>query len=184
MKLTYFLPLTVASMVRAATPTDYHSMASAIWAGLGGSETNNNNPPKESEPDSTLASSRPLSTMLPPSNRTTSDLNSPPAVSTSDRKPNSAGNGNSASSRSRWGQHNVDTDYENVIPDTGVTREYWLDLIQVTLSPDGIPRNVMTINGTMPGPTLTADWGDFIVVHVRNSLFESQNGTSIHWYVN
>ncbi|TID18280.1 laccase-like multicopper oxidase [Venturia nashicola] len=100
----------------------------------------------------------------------------------SDSKPSPALNGNSPNNRSHWGQYNIDTDYEKIVPETGVTREYWLDLIQVTLSPDGVPRTVLTVNGTMPGPTLTADWGDFIIVHVRNSLFESQNGTSIHWH--
>lgn len=40
----------------------------------------------------------------------------------------------------------------------------------------------MAVNGTIPGPTLFADWGDTIVVHVNNRLENSQNGTSIHWH--
>jgi hypothetical protein len=30
---------------------------------------------------------------------------------------------NTATSRSCWGEYDIDTDYYNVIPDTGVTRE-------------------------------------------------------------
>jgi FtsP/CotA-like multicopper oxidase with cupredoxin domain len=82
-----------------------------------------------------------------------------------------------------WCDYSVDTDYENVVPDTGVTREYWLDLTQVTISPDGVSRVAMAVNGSIPGPTIIADWGDNIVVHVTNNLSESQNGSSIHWYV-
>jgi FtsP/CotA-like multicopper oxidase with cupredoxin domain len=38
----------------------------------------------------------------------------------------------------------------------------------------------MTFNGTIPGPTLTADWGDTFVIHVTNNMQE--NGTAIHWH--
>ena len=40
----------------------------------------------------------------------------------------------------------------------------------------------MAINGTIPGPTLYADWGDEVVIHVRNLLHETLNGSSIHWH--
>jgi FtsP/CotA-like multicopper oxidase with cupredoxin domain len=40
----------------------------------------------------------------------------------------------------------------------------------------------MAVNGTIPGPTLFADWGDTVVVHVTNSLTTSLNGTSIHFH--
>ncbi|USP73626.1 hypothetical protein yc1106_00900 [Curvularia clavata] len=69
-----------------------------------------------------------------------------------------------------------------VVPDTGVTREYWLELTDVTVAPDGVSRSAMAVNGTIPGPTLFADWGDTVVVHVTNNLETSQNGTSIHWH--
>lgn len=39
----------------------------------------------------------------------------------------------------------------------------------------------MTINGSIPGPTLFADWGDEVVVHVTNSL-TNNNGSSIHFH--
>lgn len=40
----------------------------------------------------------------------------------------------------------------------------------------------MAINGTIPGPTIFADWGDTVTVHVTNSLSTSTNGTSIHFH--
>jgi FtsP/CotA-like multicopper oxidase with cupredoxin domain len=40
----------------------------------------------------------------------------------------------------------------------------------------------MTVNGSIPGPTLIADWGDTVIVHVLNSLTTSGNGTSIHFH--
>ncbi|KAF2018092.1 multicopper oxidase [Aaosphaeria arxii CBS 175.79] len=90
--------------------------------------------------------------------------------------------GNTASTRSEWCDYSIDTDYMSVVPDTGVTREYWLELTDVTVSPDGVSRSAMAVNGTIPGPTLFADWGDTVTVHVKNSLTTSQNGTSIHWH--
>lgn len=33
---------------------------------------------------------------------------------------------NSASDRSCWGDYDINTDYYETVPDTGVTREYWL----------------------------------------------------------
>lgn len=69
-----------------------------------------------------------------------------------------------------------------MVPNTGVTREYWFDLIQVTVAPDGIERMALTVNGSIPGPTIEADWGDTVVVHVTNSLTASHNGTSLHFH--
>lgn len=40
----------------------------------------------------------------------------------------------------------------------------------------------MVINGSIPGPTIIADWGDTVVVHVTNSLTSSTNGTSVHFH--
>ncbi|KAK1574417.1 multicopper oxidase [Colletotrichum navitas] len=96
--------------------------------------------------------------------------------------PRAACSGNTASTRSEWCDYSVDTDYNNVVPDTGVTREYWLELTDVTVAPDGVPRSAMAVNGSIPGPTLFADWGDTVKVHVINSLTTSNNGTSIHFH--
>jgi FtsP/CotA-like multicopper oxidase with cupredoxin domain len=35
---------------------------------------------------------------------------------------------------------------------------------------DGVSRSVLTFNGTMPGPTIFADWGDNLIIHVTNNL--------------
>ncbi|OLN86528.1 Laccase-2-like protein 4 [Colletotrichum chlorophyti] len=96
--------------------------------------------------------------------------------------PRAACSGNTASTRSEWCDYSIDTDYTSEVPDTGVTREYWLELTDVTVSPDGVSRSAMAVNGSIPGPTLFADWGDTVTVHVINSLTSSNNGTSIHFH--
>ncbi|KAK7183195.1 hypothetical protein DPSP01_011427 [Paraphaeosphaeria sporulosa] len=90
--------------------------------------------------------------------------------------------GNTADTRSEWCDYSIDTDYYSEVPDTGVTREYYFELTDVTVAPDGVSRTAMAVNGSIPGPTIFADWGDTVVVHVTNSLTDSQNGTSIHWH--
>lgn len=188
MRHAFLLPFSLASIAGAAPPTKYHNVASAIWAaiwaGLGG-VGNDYDAQAVSLSDSTT--SRLFST--PPVAPTatlnmTSPLSAASAISDASisMPTGHACAGNSASDRSLWCDHSIDTDYEEIAPDTGVTREYWLDLIQVTMAPDGVPRTVLTVNGTMPGPTIIADWGDHIVVHVRNSFMENRNGSSIHWY--
>ncbi|KAJ5823072.1 hypothetical protein N7447_005412 [Penicillium robsamsonii] len=90
--------------------------------------------------------------------------------------------GNTPRTRSKWCQYDVNTDYTQIVPNTGVTREYWLNLEELMAAPDGFRRPVMAVNGTIPGPTIFADWGDWVVIHVKNSLHRSHNGTSIHWH--
>ncbi|KXG49932.1 Multicopper oxidase, type 2 [Penicillium griseofulvum] len=92
--------------------------------------------------------------------------------------------GNTPNDRSVWCNYNIDTDYENVVPDTGITREYWFEVKETMVSPDGFKtlRLAMTINGTLPGPHLIADWGDWVIIHVTNHLHQSMNGSSIHWH--
>ncbi|GJC85538.1 laccase-2 [Colletotrichum liriopes] len=96
--------------------------------------------------------------------------------------PRASCSGNTASTRSEWCDYSIDTDYWTETPDTGVTREYWLELTDVTVAPDGVSRSAMAVNGSIPGPTLFADWGDTVKVHVINSLTTSNNGTSIHFH--
>ncbi|KAI8932083.1 hypothetical protein NX059_010969 [Plenodomus lindquistii] len=96
--------------------------------------------------------------------------------------PRASCSGNTASSRSEWCDYSIDTDYTTVVPDTGVSREYWLELSDVTVAPDGVSRSAMAVNGTIPGPTLFADWGDTVTIHVKNNLLSSNNGSSIHWH--
>lgn len=87
---------------------------------------------------------------------------------------------NSASDRSCWGDYDLSTNYYDEVPDTGVTREYYLELVNTTASLDGVSRDVLLVNGTFPGPTLFADWGDTVVVTVYNGL--TDNGTSLHFH--
>ena len=101
-------------------------------------------------------------------------------VPRADLLPRAACAGNSATDRSVWCDYDTSTNYYEEVPDTGVTREYWLELTNITLAPDGVSRDVLTVNGTIPGPTIEADWGDTVIVHVLNSL--PNNGTSIHFH--
>ncbi|KAL3440209.1 Cupredoxin [Aspergillus insuetus] len=87
---------------------------------------------------------------------------------------------NTPTSRECWGQYNISTDWHSVVPETGVTREYWLVAENHTLAPDGYERQVLVFNGTLPGPLIEADWGDELVIHVTNAL--DYNGTAVHWH--
>ncbi|KAH8589692.1 laccase from botrytis Aclada At 1.67 A resolution [Bisporella sp. PMI_857] len=87
---------------------------------------------------------------------------------------------NTATSRGCWGSYSIDDDFLTVLPRTGVTREYWLSVENTTAAPDGYERSVLSFNGTVPGPAITADWGDEVVIHVTNNL--DHNGTAIHWH--
>jgi len=62
--------------------------------------------------------------------------------------------GNDATSRSEWCDYNLQTDYYNDYPDTGVVRSYTFNIQNITLSPDGVPRMVQAINGQIPGPSI------------------------------
>ncbi|KAL8330531.1 hypothetical protein RB593_001511 [Gaeumannomyces tritici] len=92
--------------------------------------------------------------------------------------------GNTATTRSKWCDFDIKSDYyTGQHPNTGVTREFWLELTDsVKLAPDGVPRYAQAFNGTVPGPTLVMDWGDDVVIHVTNKLTQSINGTSVHWH--
>lgn len=87
---------------------------------------------------------------------------------------------NSPTSRGCWGDYSIDTDYYNVFPRTGRTVEVWLSIEETFCNPDGYERLCMTVNGTIPGPAIYADWGDHVVVHVTNNL--RANGTAVHWH--
>ncbi|KAI9742047.1 MAG: hypothetical protein M1834_000437 [Cirrosporium novae-zelandiae] len=57
---------------------------------------------------------------------------------------------------------------------------YWFEVTNTTASPDGIEKIVSLINGSFPGPTIIADWGDTVIVHLTNSL--TNNGSSLHFH--
>lgn len=85
--------------------------------------------------------------------------------------------GNTPTTRSQWCNYNLQTNYYNTYPDTGVVRSYTFNIQNITLSPDGVPRMVQAINGQIPGPTISANWGDTISVTVNNQV--QNNGTVI-----
>ncbi|CZR70195.1 related to laccase precursor [Phialocephala subalpina] len=103
---------------------------------------------------------------------------------------------NSASDRACWGDYDLSTDYYTTVPDTGVTVEVYLELVNTTAALDGVSRDVLLVNGTFPGPTIIANWGDTVgsipfinpwngyllskVVHLYNGL--TNNGTGIHFH--
>jgi len=66
------------------------------------------------------------------------------------------------------------------VPNTGVTRYYTFTLTPGIANADGVDRDVLLINGQFPGPTIEANWGDYIEVTVHNQL--GNEGTSIHWH--
>ncbi|CAI6335069.1 unnamed protein product [Periconia digitata] len=56
-----------------------------------------------------------------------------------------------------------------------------LTITNTTCNPDGAGERVcMLVDGSLPGPTIIADWGDTLEITVRNQL--QHNGTSIHWH--
>jgi len=77
---------------------------------------------------------------------------------------------NSSSTPNCWGKYDINTNYYEDGPDTGVIREYWFDLVNKTMSVDGVERMVLSINGTVPGPTIIADWGDTVGTISRAEL--------------
>ncbi|KAL4790275.1 Cupredoxin [Aspergillus venezuelensis] len=88
---------------------------------------------------------------------------------------------NSASNRAYWSDaFDISTNYYKEVPDTGVVREYWFNIENTTASPDGVEMPVQLINGSFPGPTIIADWGDTVLGHVTNSI--QTNGTGLHFH--
>ena len=76
--------------------------------------------------------------------------------------------------------YDINTDYEKVWP-TGVVREYWLNIAETPIGPDGYLKPVgLVINNTYPGPVLEACWGDTFKIHVTNRI--STEGSTIHWH--
>jgi len=58
--------------------------------------------------------------------------------------------------------------------------EYKLTIAEQTLSPAGTPVQVLTINGSTPGPVLRFREGDLARITVTNGL--SDDSTSLHWH--
>ncbi|KAI1125456.1 multicopper oxidase-domain-containing protein [Nemania abortiva] len=94
-----------------------------------------------------------------------------------------AGSCNTPSNRACWSPgFDINTDYETKTP-AGVVRTFNWQVSEVDnwVGPDGrVKSKVMLINNQYPGPTLTADWGDTVVINIKNNL--RLDGTSIHWH--
>lgn len=63
---------------------------------------------------------------------------------------------------------------------SGRVVEVDLDIAEQILSPAGTPVRALTINGTVPGPTLRFKEGDTARIHVHNRLPHEE--TSLHWH--
>jgi FtsP/CotA-like multicopper oxidase with cupredoxin domain len=98
-----------------------------------------------------------------------------------------------------WGNKNPQHDDPKNPPHTGVTRYYDFTIARTTISPDGVVKPAILINGQYPGPTIEANWGDQIqgkydfnlemlnsgtdiTVSVHNNITGPEEGTSLHWH--
>lgn len=81
-----------------------------------------------------------------------------------------------------WSNLHPGTNYYEVQPNTGVIRHYDFTISRSTLAPDGYEIPVLLINGAFPGPTIEANWGDWIEVTVNNNITGPEEGTSLHWH--
>ena len=63
---------------------------------------------------------------------------------------------------------------------SGRVVEVDLEIAEQILSPAGTPVRALTINGTVPGPTLRFTEGDTARIHVHNRLKSEE--TSLHWH--
>ncbi|CAE7115185.1 unnamed protein product [Rhizoctonia solani] len=66
------------------------------------------------------------------------------------------------------------------ITDEPTTREYNFTISMREGAPDGFYRQMLVVNGQYPGPTIEANEGDTIIVHVKNEI--PNLGTSLHWH--
>ncbi|KAK1986185.1 multicopper oxidase [Colletotrichum cereale] len=89
---------------------------------------------------------------------------------------------NGPGNRACWsGGFNLDSDFEILTPPQGKLRTFDFTVSNLTdIAPDGVHKPAMLINNQFPGPTIEADWGDFVQIHVHNQL--QNNGTSFHWH--
>ncbi|KAH6664856.1 laccase-1 precursor [Halenospora varia] len=97
-----------------------------------------------------------------------------------------AGGCDNSQDRTQWcGKGTIKTDGEATWPNkdtpaAAATKTFNIEVAEATLAPDGIQKPMLVINGTYPGPTIIADWGDVLIINVKNSM--KDNGTSMHWH--
>lgn len=98
-----------------------------------------------------------------------------PALEVSEIETRAASTCNTADNRACWtDDFNIQTDYETSTPPAGSSpRTFNWEITErdnyETADGRVLPK-VMLINGQFPGPTLQANWGDDVVVNVKNSL--------------
>ncbi|OBT63540.1 hypothetical protein VE03_07037 [Pseudogymnoascus sp. 23342-1-I1] len=82
-----------------------------------------------------------------------------------------------------WGDASADftNPYEEV-PNTGKIRPYNFVIERGILSPDGVQKNGLLINGQFPGPTIEANWGDTFQITLTNNITGPEEGTALHWH--
>jgi FtsP/CotA-like multicopper oxidase with cupredoxin domain len=91
--------------------------------------------------------------------------------------------GSSKLARPPWGSKAANGAVDpNDVPVTNQTRSYYLIAERGVKAPDGVSRNVMLLNGSYPGPTIEANWGDTIEVTIENRITGPEEGISLHWH--
>jgi len=68
------------------------------------------------------------------------------------------------------------------VPNTGKVRPYEFTISRSEVSPDGVKRHALLVNGQFPGPAIEANWGDTFEITVRNNITSPSEGTAIHWH--
>nr|POF06252.1 oxidoreductase ops5 [Quercus suber] len=62
-----------------------------------------------------------------------------------------------------WGSRTAkNTNYYQNPPETGVTRHYEFTISRQKIAPDGVEVDGIVVNNAYPGPTIEANWGDYI----------------------
>jgi FtsP/CotA-like multicopper oxidase with cupredoxin domain len=78
-----------------------------------------------------------------------------------------------------WAIRESEPKASQLYPDAKIV-EYTVDISETPLSPAGKPVQALTVNGTVPGPTLRFREGEIARIHVRNRLAKGE--TSVHWH--
>ena len=81
-----------------------------------------------------------------------------------------------------WSLLDLDTNYYQQYPHTGVIRSYDFTISRGYVAPDGYQRDVLLVNGAFPGPLIEANWGDTIQVTVHNNISATEEGLALHWH--
>ncbi|KAK5122674.1 hypothetical protein LTR85_003937 [Meristemomyces frigidus] len=80
-----------------------------------------------------------------------------------------------------WGTYTAsNTNYYDTTPATGVTRHYDWTVSKGSCAPDGVELTCLLVNDQFPGPTIEANWGDWVEVTLTNDI--EDEGTALHWH--